>query len=109
MGVASGAHGLKKDLEAAVKYLRISANAGAVSAQRDLGIILLEMEKPVEAAEELRQAAEAGDDEAAAVLQQIVEEANERQKEARAKLEKLAQMGDPRAACMLRELADLGA
>lgn len=101
---AAGAHGLKKDLKAAVRYLRISVEGGDVSAQRDLGLLLLELGEPVEASEQLRMAAEAGDEDAAGALQQLVSEAQERQKEARAKLEKLAAMGDPRAQAMLAEL-----
>jgi len=102
---AAGAHGLKKDMKAAVRYLRISVEGGDVSAQRDLGLLLLELGEPVEASEQLRMAAEAGDEDAAGALQQLVSEAQERQKEARAKLEKLAAMGDPRAQAMLAELS----
>lgn len=101
---AAGAHGLKKDLDAAARYLRIGVDGGDVSAQRDLGLLLLEMGQPVEASQQLKMAAEAGDEEAAAVLQQLLEEAKERQQDARAKLEKLAEMGDPRALSMLAEL-----
>jgi len=101
---AAGAHGLQKDLSKAASYLRLGVEGGDVSAQRDLGVLLLEMGQPAEAAEQLKIAAEAGDEEAAGVLQQLVAESNERQKEARAQLEKMAQMGDPRAIKMLEEL-----
>lgn len=102
--LAAGAHGLKKDLNAAASYLRLGVEGGDVSAQRDLGVLLIEMGQPAEGAEELRVAAEAGDEEAAGILQQLAAEANEQQKEARAKLEKFAAMGDPRAIKMLEEL-----
>lgn len=101
---AAGAHGLKKDMEAALSHLRVGVEGGDVSAQRDLGLLLLESGQAGEAAEHLKLAAEAGDEEAAGVLQQLVAEADERQKEARGKLEKMAQMGDPRAIKMLQEL-----
>jgi TPR repeat protein len=101
---AAGAHGLEKDLDAAVRYLRIGVQGGDVSAQRDLGLLFLEMGQPVEASEHLKAAAEAGDEEAGAALQQLVGEAQERQKEARAMLEKMAEAGDPRARAMLAEL-----
>jgi len=107
--LAAGAHGLDKDLDEALRYLHIAVDGGDVSAQRDLGLLLLEMGQPVEASEQLKLAAEAGDEEAAAVLQQLISEANERQKEARAKLEKLAEMGDPRARMMLADLDNLSA
>jgi len=101
---AAGAHGLEKDLHQAVRYLRVGCEGGDVSAQRDLGLVLLELGQPVEAAEELRQAAQAGDDEAAAVLTQLGEEAKAQEAEAISKLEELAQLGDPRAMRMLQEL-----
>lgn len=101
---AAGAHGLKKDLDAAVRYLRKASDAGDVSAQRDLGLVLLDLAQPVEASEQLKAAAEAGDEEAASVMQQLVAEAQEKEKDLRAQLEKLAGMGDPRALSMLAEL-----
>merc|ERR1711988_141844 len=104
---AAGAHGLKKDLDAAARYLRIASQGGDISAQRDLGLVLLDMNEPVEATEQLKMAAEAGDEEAGSVLHQLVTEAEERRKEARAQLEKFAQMGDPRALEMLAELGAL--
>jgi len=100
---AAGAHGLEKDLNQALCYLRLGCEGGDVSAQRDLGLVLLELGRPVEAADELSQAAQAGDDEAAAVLTQLGEEAKAQEAEARAKLEELAQLGDPRAMRMLQE------
>mmetsp|Transcript_43196 Transcript_43196/g.68306 ORF Transcript_43196/g.68306 Transcript_43196/m.68306 type:complete len:344 (-) Transcript_43196:162-1193(-) len=102
--LAVGAHGLQKDLSAAVRYLRIGVEGGDVSAQRELGCILLEIGEPVEAAEHLKMAAEAGDEEAAGILQKLLAEAEERRKDARAKLEKLAALGDLRAREMLQEM-----
>lgn len=101
---AAGAHGLEKDLEQAARYLRLGAQGGDVSAQRDLGLVLLDLGRPVEAAEELREAAEAGDEDAAEVLKQLGEEAKAREAEARSKLQQLAQLGDPRARQLLEEL-----
>jgi len=102
---ASGAHGLEKDLQQAARYLRLGCQAGDVSAQRDLGLVLLDLGQPAEAAEELRQAADAGDEEARAVLQQLGAEAQSKEAEARAKLKELAELGDPRAAQILKELS----
>eukprot|EP00930_Biecheleria_cincta_P003436 TRINITY_DN104368_c0_g1_i1.p1 TRINITY_DN104368_c0_g1~~TRINITY_DN104368_c0_g1_i1.p1 ORF type:complete len:343 (+),score=81.53 TRINITY_DN104368_c0_g1_i1:79-1107(+) len=102
---AAGAHGLEKDLQQAARYLRLGCEAGDVSAQRDLGLVLLDLGQPAEAAEELRQAAQAGDEEAAVVLQQLAAEAQAKEAEARAKLKELAELGDPRAARILEELS----
>lgn len=102
--LAAGAHGLEKDLEEAARYLRIGVRGGDLSAQRDLGCLLLDLGKPVEASEHLKMAAEAGDEEAAGILQQLAAEAKERENEARAQLEKFAALGDPRAIQMLEEL-----
>jgi len=102
---ATGAHGLQKDLQQAARYLRLGCPAGDVSAQRDLGLVLLDLGQPAEAAEELRQAANAGDEDAAVVLQQLASEAQAKEAEARAKLKELAELGDPRAMRMLEELS----
>eukprot|EP00441_Pelagodinium_beii_P016350 CAMPEP_0197659834 /NCGR_PEP_ID=MMETSP1338-20131121/49317_1 /TAXON_ID=43686 ORGANISM="Pelagodinium beii, Strain RCC1491" /NCGR_SAMPLE_ID=MMETSP1338 /ASSEMBLY_ACC=CAM_ASM_000754 /LENGTH=336 /DNA_ID=CAMNT_0043236959 /DNA_START=15 /DNA_END=1025 /DNA_ORIENTATION=+ len=102
--LASGAHGLSKDLNEAARYLRLASSGGDVSAQRDLGLVLLDLGRPVEAADELSEAARAGDDEAAAVLQQLAAEAKAQEDEARAKLQEMAELGDPRAKQMLQEL-----
>lgn len=105
---AVGAHGLQKDVTQAEKYLRIGAEGGDVTARRNLGLLLLELGRSVEAAEELRQAVLAGDEEAAGPLQRLAAEAQLREQEARARLEQLAEEGDPRATQMLRELQDSG-
>mmetsp|Transcript_17724 Transcript_17724/g.31620 ORF Transcript_17724/g.31620 Transcript_17724/m.31620 type:complete len:337 (+) Transcript_17724:79-1089(+) len=103
---AVGAHGLEKDVTQAEKYLRIGAEGGDVTARRNLGLLLLELGRAVEAADELRQAVLAGDEEAAEPLQRLAAEAQLREREARSRLEALAEAGDPRAAQMLRELQD---
>lgn len=102
--LATGAHGVTQDVDKAEKYLRIGAEGGDVVARRNLGMLLLELERPTEAAEELNKAANAGDDEAGGVLQQLAGEAADRQKEALAQLEAMASAGDPRARAMLEEL-----
>lgn len=107
--LAVGAHGLAKDLAEAERYLRIGSDGGDVVAQRHLGMVLLELGRHVEAAEQLRDAAEAGDEEAAGLLGQLAEEARSQEKAARAKLEEMAARGDLRAAAMLQELAMAGA
>jgi len=83
---------------------RFASSGGDVSAQRDLGLVLLDLERPVEAADELSEAARAGDEEAAAVLQQLASEAKAQEEQARAKLREMAELGDPRAQQMLQEL-----
>jgi len=102
--LAAGAHGLEKDLKEAARYLRIGVKGGDLSAQRDLGCLLLDLGEPVEASEHLKLAADAGDEEAAGFLQQLATEAKERENEARAQLEKFAAMGDPRAIQILEEM-----
>eukprot|EP00444_Apocalathium_aciculiferum_P000382 CAMPEP_0183392288 /NCGR_PEP_ID=MMETSP0370-20130417/7039_1 /TAXON_ID=268820 /ORGANISM="Peridinium aciculiferum, Strain PAER-2" /LENGTH=343 /DNA_ID=CAMNT_0025572193 /DNA_START=49 /DNA_END=1080 /DNA_ORIENTATION=+ len=101
---AVGAHGLPKDLQEAERYLRLGSKGGDVGAQRNLGIILLDLGRPVEAAEELSKAAAAGDEQAAEVLEQLSGEIAEKQAQARTKLEAMAASGDPRAKAMLEEL-----
>eukprot|EP00933_Yihiella_yeosuensis_P024571 TRINITY_DN19058_c0_g1_i1.p1 TRINITY_DN19058_c0_g1~~TRINITY_DN19058_c0_g1_i1.p1 ORF type:complete len:339 (+),score=102.42 TRINITY_DN19058_c0_g1_i1:134-1150(+) len=101
--LALGAHGLRKDVDEAERYLRRASDGGVVSAQRDLGILYLETQRPVEAAAELNAAATAGDEEAVSILQQLVAEADAQKAEARAKLKELALSGDLRAAKMLQE------
>jgi len=103
--LAVGAHGVEKDLEEAERYLRIGVEGGDISAQRNLGLVLLELDRSVEAAEQLSSAVKAGDEQAAGILQQLNNEAEERQKEGLAKLQAMAAAGDPRAKAMLQELS----
>jgi len=107
--MAVGAYGVEKDLKKAEHYLRIGASGGDMMAQRNLGWLLLETERPVEAVESLRQAAEAGDEEAAATIQRLVQESEEQAKVARSKLEMMAAAGEERAIEMLKELSIGGA
>mmetsp|Transcript_29754 Transcript_29754/g.91595 ORF Transcript_29754/g.91595 Transcript_29754/m.91595 type:complete len:305 (-) Transcript_29754:97-1011(-) len=60
--LAVGSHGLEKDVQKAERYLRVGSRGGDVGAQRNLGLLLLELRRPAEAAEELRAAAAAGDE-----------------------------------------------
>lgn len=106
--LATGAHGVQKDVAMAEKYLRIGADGGDVVAQRNLGLLLLDLQRPGEAAEELNRAANAGDEEAAGVLHHLAGEAEVKQKEALAKLEELASSGDPRARAILEEMLAQG-
>eukprot|EP00747_Dinoflagellata_sp_TGD_P165227 gnl/TRDRNA2_/TRDRNA2_186234_c0_seq1.p1 gnl/TRDRNA2_/TRDRNA2_186234_c0~~gnl/TRDRNA2_/TRDRNA2_186234_c0_seq1.p1 ORF type:complete len:319 (+),score=88.78 gnl/TRDRNA2_/TRDRNA2_186234_c0_seq1:106-1062(+) len=101
--LAVGAFGLKKNLQEAERYLRIGSEGGDVTAQRNLGMLLLEMDRGAEAAEELSGAADAGDEQAAEALQQLLVESRVQEMEARMKLEQMAAAGDPRAIEMLRE------
>merc|ERR1711972_166102 len=104
MALFVGAHGLKKNLDEAERYLRLGSKGGDLGAQRTLGLLLLEDERSVEAAEELSMAARAGDEEAASILQQLQAEARAQEAEMRAKLQEMARMGDPRAMSILEEL-----
>lgn len=104
--LATGAHGVTRDVAEAERYLRLGAEGGDVAAQRRLGLLLLELRRPAEAAEALSGAAAAGDEEAADVLARLADEARARHAEMRAKLEELAADGDERAAAMLRELPE---
>lgn len=106
LGIAlfMGAHGLSKDLKEAERYLRVGAEGGDISARRYLGLALLDLERPVEAADELSLAANAGDEDAAGILNQLGSEAKAREQEALKKLQEMAELGDPRAIRMLEEL-----
>jgi len=103
--LAAGAHGVTKDVDNAEKYLKIGAAGGDVMAQRNLGWLLLELNRPAEAAQHFRDAARAGDEEAAGVLKQLLEESEQQAQLARAKLEMMAAGGDGRALEMLKELS----
>ena len=64
-------------------YLRLGAFSGDTVAQRNLGLLLLEADQPVEGAEQLQAAAAAGDGPAAASLQQLHREADAQGADAR--------------------------
>jgi TPR repeat protein len=74
--LAVGAHGLDRNAEEAERYLRIGIAGGDVSAQRNLGLMLLELggDRLVEAMQELGAAAASGDEHSAGVLQQLQSE-----------------------------------
>jgi len=101
---AVGAHGMAKDVVKAEKLLRIAAKAGEVSAQRNLGLLLLELQRPAEAMEVLTEAVANGDDHAEKIVQQLAEEAKVKQAEMFEKLEGMAARGDARAAKILQEM-----
>lgn len=101
--LAKGTACLPKNLTEAERYLRLGAENGELRARRQLGVVLLELGRPAEAAEELREAAAHGDDDAARLLKQLAVEAEDKQREMRARLEQLAAGGDARAADMLAE------
>jgi TPR repeat protein len=73
--LAVGAFGLAKDVAEAERYLRMGAGGGDVSSRRNLGLLLLEQGRLAEAMEQLGAAAQAGDTQAAATLQQVSQEA----------------------------------
>lgn len=104
--LAVGAHGLEQDAVAAERYLRIGVEGGDISAQRNLGLLLIkDSSRVVDGAQQLAAAAAAGDEEAAAVLLQLQAESKVQEEEARAQLERMADQGDQRAIAMLRELS----
>tara|TARA_B110001452_G_scaffold106748_1_gene88449 strand:- start:1016 stop:1957 length:942 start_codon:yes stop_codon:yes gene_type:complete len=102
--LALGAHGCEKDVAAAERYLRLGASGGDAASQRNLGLLLLQLDKAGEAAEMLRGAAAQGDSEACHALAQLNDEAARQAEEARFKLGMLASQGDPRAKAMLEQL-----
>lgn len=107
--LATGSHGTVRDVVQAESYLRIASEGGDVASQRNLGLLLLDLDRPEEAAPELSKAAEAGDEQASAALEQLLQEAEAQAAEARKKLEAMASSGDIRAAQMLAEMAAAGA
>ena len=106
--LATGAHGVEKDVVAAERYLRAGADGGDAPSQRNLGMLLLELDRPEEAAEQLRAAASAGDEQAAETLRQLADEAARKVERARFQLGVLASQGDERAIEMLRQLENGG-
>ncbi|EOD36692.1 hypothetical protein EMIHUDRAFT_98124 [Emiliania huxleyi CCMP1516] len=101
--LAVGAFGLQKDVAAAEVYLRVGADGGDAGAQRNLGLLLLELGRAAEGAEMLRRAAEGGDESAAATCDQLLSEAKAREEEALFKLRALASGGDSRARAVLEQ------
>lgn len=126
--LAVGAFGLSKDLGEAERYLRIGMDGGDVSAQRNLGLMLLDVEGRFDDAvyerhpvlafalpvlthpfarlpqmAQLSGAAQAGDEQAAGKIVELQQSAKVQQEEARAMLERLANSGDERAIAMLKE------
>ena len=101
--LAVGAFGLQKDVAAAEVYLRVGADGGDAGAQRNLGLLLLELGRAAEGAEMLRRAAEGGDESAAATCDQLLSEAKAREEEALFKLRALAGGGDSRARAVLEQ------
>ena len=67
-------------------------------------MLLLESDRAAEAAEYLRQAADQGDEEAAATLLALGKEAEQKREQAVFKLRALASAGDERARAMLTEM-----
>ena len=102
--MAVGAHGVPRDAKQAEVFLRRGAR-GDVVAKRNLGLLLLDTGRPGEAAAVLSEAAQAGDEEAAATLAHLCQEAEAKQLQAREKLIQMASEGDARAAEILRELS----
>ena len=106
--LAVGHFGVTKDLAEAERFLRIGIEGGDVSAQRNLGLMLLENNvegRFNDAIAELSAAAQAGDEHSATYLQQMSQSSRVQEEEARAKLENLASQGDERAIAMLKEFA----
>ena len=104
--LAVGAFGVAKNVVEAERYLRIGAEGGDTSAQRNLGLMLLELDGRLEdAMAQLSAAANAGDEQASATLQQLQHDSRVHEEEARAKLEQLAARGDKRAMEMLAEFS----
>eukprot|EP00967_Tisochrysis_lutea_P104676 scaffold159066_cov28-Tisochrysis_lutea.AAC.2 len=102
--LALGAHGVEQDCVSAETYLRLAADGGDVASMRNLGHLLLRLQRPAEAAREFRRAASAGDEDSAINLRSLEEEANRASLAARKQLERLAFSGNERAMSMLDEL-----
>ena len=102
--LALGAHGLPKDEASAERYLRLGASGGDVVSMRNLGHLLLQLDRPAEAAEQLSAASAAGDDESKDLLRTLQAEAEQKAEQARFQLGVLAGQGDKRARSMLEAL-----
>lgn len=102
--LATGAFGVKKNVVEAEHYLRRGAEGGDMASAKNFGMLLLSLNRPAEASQFLRQAADAGDTEAAEVLKSLVQEADQKREEAMFKLRAMAQNGDERARNLLVRL-----
>ena len=102
--LAVGAYGAEKDVAEAERYLRQGAEGGDAASQRNLGLLLLELDRPAEAATALKAAAAQGDEQAGATLAQLGDEVKRQAEQARFQLGILAGKGDPRAKEMLEQL-----
>jgi len=106
--LAVGAHGEEQNLVEAEKFLRIGAKGGDAASQRNLGLLLLDLQQAGEAAQHLQAAATQGDDHAAEVLTALRKEAEQKAAAARFQLSLLASQGDERAKAMLEQLQSEG-
>ena len=95
---------MARNLTKAEAFLRTGSSGGDVAASRNLGLLLLELGRPEEAAAALRLAADGGDGLAMERLRELGEEADGQHAKARAQLQRMADAGDARAAAMLAEL-----
>lgn len=100
---ACGAYGLTKNVEQAEKYLIIGSKGGDVAAQRNLGLLYLELNKPEQGAEQLKLASDQGDESATSKLTELAEASDKVATEALEKLKVLASQGDQRAIEMMKE------
>ena len=103
--LATGAFGADKDVEEGERYLRIGSEGGDVAAQRNLGLLLIELGRAGEAAAYLQAAAKAGDKQAEGTLAQLQNEAELKTAELKQRLVLMAAAGDVRAEEMLKELS----
>lgn len=101
---AVGAFGLEKDTALAEQYLRRGAGGGDAASCRNLGLLLLSLDRAEEASEQLRAAADLGDGEAAETLKSLGREADQKREQAMFKLRAMAQGGDERARALLVQL-----
>jgi tetratricopeptide (TPR) repeat protein len=102
--LAVGAHGLPKDVVSAERYLRVAADGGDVVSMRNLGHLLLQLQRLGDAAAAFERAAAAGDEDSAGILAGMQEEAQRRTESARDQLARLAANGNPQAVAMLEQL-----
>mmetsp|Transcript_32883 Transcript_32883/g.60050 ORF Transcript_32883/g.60050 Transcript_32883/m.60050 type:complete len:345 (-) Transcript_32883:89-1123(-) len=101
---ACGAHGVERDAVRAERLLAAGAQGGDLVASRNLGLLLLQLGRPAEAAEHLSVAASGGDQEAKGTLAELAIEAEAKTVEAQAQLRMHAARGDVRAISIMREL-----
>jgi tetratricopeptide (TPR) repeat protein len=102
--LAVGAHGVPKDVVSAEAYLRVAADGGDVVSMRNLGHLLLQLQRLGDAAAAFDRAAAAGDDDSVGMLVGMREEAHRRTESARDQLARLAATGNSRAVAMLEQL-----